>query len=220
MSLAARTPERPADLPALPRAVLFVFWSALLHLVLLFVLDDFLRGSIPGRATVLQLRLTSEPALKAAAPAPVRLNPSAKRDRVPGKTTPEKPAPASMAPSETIQMVPAGTDVYREADELDVQPVPLGPVMPVYPEAVLADGTSGYADLQLLIDETGRVHRIEVIDGSPPGVFDEAALAAFRDVPFSPGQKGSMPAKSRIVMRVSFDASAPVGGELPGYASP
>ncbi len=195
---------RPAELPALPKVVLFVFWSALLHLVLIFVLDDLLRGGVPGKATVLQLRLAAQPAARS-----TRM-PAGKEaaDDTPDETeSSDIDQPESIVDDSAGGL--AGTDYYREADELDVQPVPLGPVVPVYPDDALDTGMAGYADLLIMIDEDGAVHSIEVVESSPPGTFDEAALMAFKAVPFAPGQKGLMPVKSRIVIRVEFSAGAP-----------
>lgn len=192
---------RPTDLPALPKVVLLVFWSALLHLMLIFLLDDFFRGGLPGTATVLQLRLATQSAARST---PMLVGGKADDVREnPGETkSATVTQPARLAADSADRS--AATDYYREADELDVQPVPQGPVIPVYPEDV--QGMAGYADLSILIDETGTVNSIEVLESNPLGVFDEAALEAFGSIMFSPGQKGLMPVKSKIVIRVEFSA--------------
>jgi hypothetical protein len=47
-----------------------------------------------------------------------------------------------------------------------------------------------------------------VLEADPPGVFDLAAVEAFRGTLFVPGQRDGRPVRSRLVVQVSFQANA------------
>ena len=49
---------------------------------------------------------------------------------------------------------------------------------PVYPEAAKAQGIEGWVRLRYDITLDGRVENLAVVESSPPGVFDAAAMAA------------------------------------------
>lgn len=82
------------------------------------------------------------------------------------------------------------SDVVMTADTLDVAPRPLDRTPPRYPAAARKQGVEGVVVLNLLIDAGGRVTRAKVLESSPPGVFDQAALAAAKSWRFSPGTLG------------------------------
>ncbi|OIQ86713.1 transport protein TonB [mine drainage metagenome] len=106
-------------------------------------------------------------------------------------------------------------DHYFLAAELDEQPHPMQDVRPSYPAHAMAHDLEGWVRLLLLIDETGQVRQLAVIDASPHGIFDEAALNAFRFVPFSPAKRAGLPVKSRILLNVDFSLLSQAPG-LPG----
>ena len=62
----------------------------------------------------------------------------------------------------------------------------------------------GRVRILLLIDEFGVVNDVSVVDAKPEGYFEEATLAFFRAVRFSPGQKQGHPVKSRALLTVSY----------------
>lgn len=94
-------------------------------------------------------------------------------------------------------------------------PRPLSPVEFAYPAAARAAGLSGKVELQLSIDASGQLVDIDVLRADPRGVFEAAALAAFRAVRYSPGLKDGRAVRSRIRTVAVFDASALAGNELP-----
>ena len=49
---------------------------------------------------------------------------------------------------------------------------------PAYPEAARAEGIEGWVQLRYDISIDGRVENLKVLESSPPGVFDAAAMAA------------------------------------------
>lgn len=49
---------------------------------------------------------------------------------------------------------------------------------PVYPDPAWEQRIEGYVVLEYRVDEDGMVRDLAVVEASPPGVFDAAALAA------------------------------------------
>ena len=77
--------------------------------------------------------------------------------------------------------------------------------MPVYPDEADRQGVSGKVRLQLKLETDGRVSGIEVLSATPPGVFDESALQAFREARFSPAQKNGRPVRALVQIEVVYD---------------
>lgn len=120
---------------------------------------------------------------------------------------PQPPLPAA-APG------PGLTPGWFAARDLDVLPRPLSPIEFAVPAAARAAGLSGKVELQLSIDAGGQLVDIEVLRADPRGVFEAAALAAFRSARYSPGFKDGRAVRSRIRTVAVFDASALAGSEL------
>jgi len=65
-------------------------------------------------------------------------------------------------------------------------------VAPEYPPAAFKQGLAGSVRLRLAVDAEGRVSEALVVQATPPGVFDTAAVTAARKWRFKPiGEKGS-----------------------------
>ena len=65
-------------------------------------------------------------------------------------------------------------------------------VAPEYPSAAFKQGLAGSVRLRLAVDAEGRVSEALVVQATPPGVFDAAAVTAARKWRFKPiGEKGS-----------------------------
>ncbi len=106
-----------------------------------------------------------------------------------------------------IQIPKVSESNYLSAVDLDVQPIPVEPIVPRYPDLESQNGTSGYAILQLLIDESGSVQQANVIESSPSEAFGIAAIEAFKPARFIPGKKSELPVKCLIKIRVDFQNS-------------
>ncbi len=199
-------------LPELPGIFVFLFWSALLHLTLLLVLNELIDGSRPAKYTILQVRLA--PVVAPGKPSPTPdLYAGAIRDMESGMKAwtnitpandPGQAKPFQNRRSAESAALSIDADYYYKSSELDEQPTPLKPVVPVYPDLAKARGVEGYAKLLLLIDEQGEVRHIDVLESNPPDVFGDAAMDAFRSMMFKPGQRASFPVKSRMVIKIEF----------------
>jgi periplasmic protein TonB len=114
-----------------------------------------------------------------------------------------EPAPAQppTRSSPADAALPSAPD-YLFGARLDPGPRPIGDIEPEYPES--ANLQEGKVVLRLLISEAGVVDNVAVVRADPKGVFDEAALEAFRVARFSPGMVLGTPVKSQITVEVEF----------------
>lgn len=113
------------------------------------------------------------------------------------------PTEASPLPS-----LPLGIDdTWYLARQVDRHPRAIGKIEPEYPEGARQRGVEGTLKLKLRIDPLGRVRAAEVVEAIPAGVFDEAALAAFRDARFEPAMRDGRPVRYEAYIRVDFRLS-------------
>lgn len=165
----------------------------------------------PDAEPVTQLAPVATPeALPEAKPvAPPPLSPVEIPHDVP---SPAAPAPAAVsAPSAAPAPVPPATltssvDLtYYSARDLDVQPRALRVIRPEYPDTADREKRSGTLRLQLKLEADGRVSDIDVVSATPPGLFEESAIKAFRDARFAPAQKNGRPVRALVVIEVVYD---------------
>lgn len=113
---------------------------------------------------------------------------------------PQKPpvdTPAIALPS------PVDTTWYL-ARQVDRHPKAIGSIEPKYPELARQQGHEGSLKLMVKIDDLGQVRDVEVVEAKPPGIFDEAAVEAFRNARFRPAMKDGRPVRYEAYMRVEF----------------
>lgn len=190
--------------PAKPARPLAHLWPALAlscaaHGAALGLAPWALPGGAPPAAGRLEARLVAPattphapPLVGAAAPAPPAR---------PGATA-EYPAVGPTSATATPATPPA-------AGELDALPYPLEPVTPTYPPHLGSTGARGEVVLALAIAETGAVAAVEVLSAEPPGLFDAAAVAAFRDARFAPGRASGRAVAARVTASVVFEPHGP-----------
>jgi protein TonB len=65
--------------------------------------------------------------------------------------------------------------------------------------------TSGFVVVKFEIGDTGRVSNVEVVESTPQGVFDEAAVAAVRKWTYEPRKENGAPVRSQAKARLVFD---------------
>ena len=83
---------------------------------------------------------------------------------------------------------PAVGDFIFSVTDLDQPPVLMTQVAPFYPPAARARNLEGYVTVRFLIDETGRVSRVSVVDARPVGVFEDAVLEVAPRWRYRPGR--------------------------------
>ncbi|HIQ47399.1 MAG TPA: energy transducer TonB [Sulfurovum sp.] len=74
-----------------------------------------------------------------------------------------------------------------------------------YPASAMKKHIKGYVVVNLLIDTDGSIEAAKVLQSSPPGVFDAAALRGIRSWRFSPGKYKGRPVKVWAKQKVRFD---------------
>lgn len=76
---------------------------------------------------------------------------------------------------------------------------------PVYPAVAKADGIEGVVVVRYGVSADGRVVDARVDSAHPPGMFEEAALAAVRSWHYNPALKGGEPvAVDNVVSTLRF----------------
>jgi protein TonB len=205
---------------AFARLSVAVVLSATLHLSLIYGLALQPGNGPADRVSIINARLLTELAVlkrpTSAAPATQRRRIPPAQPQVPSMPEPiETPVPAAQAPPAGDRSpeteVPTASlpdPVHYAARDLDVYPQPLNRIEPVYPQTALAGEIGGSVTLLLLIDESGRVTDVSVVDASPQDVFEESALRALAATAYSPAQKNGRAVRSRILVKVDYDPAA------------
>jgi periplasmic protein TonB len=117
-----------------------------------------------------------------------------KVERTPPPATPDMPQislNSSSVESNLVSLAPAidtagamtGLSLSAGSDR-DV--VPLVRINPDYPQRALSRGIEGWVQVQFTISETGSVLDPVVVDSSPKGMFDDAALKAIARWRYNP----------------------------------
>ena len=119
-----------------------------------------------------------------------------------------RPAPVAVSPAAPapVATITSSVDLtFYTARDLDVQPRALREIVPDYPSDADRRRLSGKVRLQLKLEADGRVSDIGIVSASPPGVFDESAIKAFRAARFAPAKKGGRPVRALVVIEVVYD---------------
>lgn len=226
-------PLEEPSIPARIQRPLAAIWVSLgLHLALIALVQVAPPGAGGAGGPVIEARLISTPRTIAdfsptGAPdtAPAPMAPSELADSLPvaPSQTPVSPSaaeppahapPADEAPAEPRAEPPPDSPVtltsavdltYYGAREVDVHPRALAEIVPAYPEAADRQKLSGKVVLQLKLEADGRVIDAEVVRATPPDVFEEAAMEAFRQARFAPAIKGGHPVRALMLIEVTFD---------------
>jgi len=98
-------------------------------------------------------------------------------------------------------------DVVMTDDSVDAPPRPTFQAPLAYPRQARARGIQGYVVLSLLISATGEIEKVQVLESSPSGVFEQAALEGVRNWRFEPAQYQGRNVKVWARQRVRFDLS-------------
>lgn len=90
-------------------------------------------------------------------------------------------------------------------DTVDQPPKPVVQNPMPYPARAKAQGVTGYVLLSVLIGPTGMVEKVRVLESSPPGVFDDVAVAGVQTWRFEPAQYRGEAVRVWATQRVRFD---------------
>lgn len=98
-------------------------------------------------------------------------------------------------------------NVVMTDDSVDAPPRPTYQAPLNYPKTARSKGVEGYVVLSLLISATGEIEKVQVLEASPSGVFEQAALDGVRNWRFEPAQYQGRNVKVWARQRVRFDLS-------------
>lgn len=136
---------------------------------------------------------TPAPAAQAASSAPVQAS------------QPAATAGQAALPQGSIAPIGIGIDsTWYLARQVDKGAIAIGSINPAYPDEARRREQEGSVKLMIKIDDLGRVRDAEVLEADPPGVFDEAALEAFKQARFQPAMKDGRPVRYQAYVRVTF----------------
>lgn len=90
------------------------------------------------------------------------------------------------------------------ADQLDKKPTPVRQDQPVYPYSLQSDGVSGRADIEIVIDRTGRVLFPRILSATNDDIGYAAATAVTR-WRYQPPMKGGVAVDARTTVTITYD---------------
>jgi TonB family protein len=111
---------------------------------------------------------------------------------------PQKPT-AAPAPTAAAGPVRVGGNIKPPAKTRDVRPI--------YPEALRAAGLEGVVKLDVLIDVTGHVSSVRVMNSIVHPAFAQAAATAVRQWEFTPTLLNGVPVEVAMTASISFSLS-------------
>ncbi len=159
-------------------------------------------------------------------PPPPKPKPKLERPKPKPKPRPKSPPPPSMAaltsglsgievdlPNLQFQdlggaasdLFGGGEDVVHTSDSVDEAPRAVQQTAVQYPPRLRDKGVEGYVLFSVLVDATGNVTRVKILESKPPGVFDDAAREAIQGWKFQPAYYEGEPVKSWAQQKISFE---------------
>jgi TonB family protein len=117
-----------------------------------------------------------------------RGNPDAPADAPAGDNSP-------FARAVDVTDLEQGPRLLRQPSKLELRAL--------YPEAARREGTEANVKVELLLDDTGRVREVRIVDGGGAG-FDDAVQQLARLLAFSPGTRAGRPVAVRYSWTFKF----------------
>lgn len=93
------------------------------------------------------------------------------------------------------------------ADLVDVPPKPITRGTFKYPPVAKKNGVKGYVVLSVLVEMDGSVNQVQVLESSPSGIFDSAALQGIRAWHFEPAKYKGDTVRVWAKQKIRFDLS-------------
>jgi len=75
---------------------------------------------------------------------------------------------------------------------------------PEYPDRAYDRKLEGWVELEFLVDSSGAVKNISIIQSEPERIFDSAAVKAVRQWKFEPAERAGAPVESQERRRLVF----------------
>jgi len=159
-------------------------------------------GTLPRRKIPKEVRSEPQSVIEVTSTAPATAHEAA--TPAPHHTA----ATPTAAPEYLVSMaLPPGVH-YFPSKEVDVPAQAINDVMLHYPLAAFRQGIAGEVKLRVFINEKGTVDDATVTDAEPKRTFDDAAIAAARQLLYTPAMKDGLAVKSIKAIAIVFDPSA------------
>jgi TonB family protein len=97
------------------------------------------------------------------------------------------------------KLASAGPQEVSEGDLTKVRGIELD-----YPSAALAKGVEGWVNVSYMVTAEGKVTGVKVLESSPAGVFEAAAMRAVSRVRYKPPLQGGKPVAVTTKLRIAF----------------
>lgn len=96
-------------------------------------------------------------------------------------------------------------EIVHTSDTVDTPPRPVQQTPMEFPKKLQDKGIEGHVVLSVLVNKTGNIERVKVIESKPPGVFDQAALDGIRQWRFEPATYKGEAVSLWIRQKVRFE---------------
>lgn len=137
----------------------------------------------------------------------------------------ESSATAGSPPSTQAEPVPEDGIVgiarrYFKSSEVDkrAEPIEVSPLL--YPEAAYRRRLAGKVIVRIYVNEAGTIDAMDVLEASPPGVFEQAAVDALLATRFKPAELLGRPVKNVKTIEIGFDPGKDGEPPMPPPTSP
>lgn len=101
-----------------------------------------------------------------------------------------------------IKHIPLQTEF--EMGKVDIFPMVTRRLEPVYPFRAKRMGITGKVDIRFMVDTNGSVSDLQIIESTPPNVFDESVRKAVNRWRFQPGQKDNRAVNTWMTTTIHF----------------
>lgn len=105
------------------------------------------------------------------------------------------------APEDGLGIAPR----YFKSSEVDkrAEPIEVSPLL--YPEAAYRRRIAGKVVVRIYVNEAGKIDAIDVLEATPPGVFEQAAVDALLNTRFTPAELLGRPVRNVKTIEIGFD---------------
>jgi protein TonB len=107
-------------------------------------------------------------------------------------------------PSSTSPLLEPVSPGVLGLDAVDSSPQSVAQAEPVYPFQASLRRIEGFVVVEFIVTSEGRTRELQVVESSPPAVFEAAALQAVKQWTFDPAVKNGRAVDVRVRQRVAF----------------
>lgn len=96
------------------------------------------------------------------------------------------------------------SDLFSEG-QLDAPLTVMARIPPVYPLRARNRSIEGWVKVAFVVDETGQVTDIRILDAEPAEIFDQSVIRCVGGWRFKPGTVDGMPVKAKVETTIRFE---------------